>query len=376
MMKTKTGEKILCALFCITLALFPLLYLLLPEKDFSENEKRFLSHAPELTTASLMSGAFSEQAENWAADHMPARDFFVGLDAYYTLYSGRQATKEIYRGKSGRLYEAPVPFHEKAIRRNMAAVNDFAETTGRQIDLMLVPSAGYILQEDIPYPKDPYQDDRIAETAENACGSALRFLSLFDLFEDSPAAESLYFRTDHHWTSRGAWTAAQYYLREKGRTLPEAQDWTIKEIPGFCGTTWSRSALWGTPPETLELWSSGTEFSVFNRDHPDTEHEGLFYPEHLEESDKYPVFLDGNHSLVRIRNASPSASGRLLVIRDSFANCLGCFLAEAYEETVLIDLRYYRLPVSELLKEESFDDILILYSINNFAEDANIVRLE
>ena len=145
-------------------------------------------------------------------------------------------------------------------------------------------------------------------------------------------------------------------------------------VPDFRGSTWSRAALWLIPGETLELWDSGGDFTVANREQAG-EHAGLYYRERLTEDDKYPVYLDGNHSLVRIRNADPAAQGRILVIRDSFANCLGCFLADAYQEVGLADLRYYRSPVSELLAE-GFDQVLILYSIGNFMSDANIIRLE
>ena len=87
------------------------------------------------------------------------------------------------------------------------------------------------------------------------------------------------------------------------------------------------------------------------------------------------MYLDGNHSLVRVRNGAPDAQGRLLVIRDSFASCFGCFLADAFEEIVLVDLRYYRSPVSELLAAEDFERVLVLYSVGNFMTDSNIVRL-
>ena len=62
------------------------------------------------------------------------------------------------------------------------------------------------------------------------------------------------------------------------------------------------------------------------------------------------------------------------MVRDSYANCLGPFLAESYGEVVLVELRYYASPVSELAAE-GFDDILILYSIGNFLTDTNIPRL-
>ena len=95
----------------------------------------------------------------------------------------------------------------------------------------------------------------------------------------------------------------------------------------------------------------------------------------LEELDKYTVYLDGNHSLVRIENPAAAGKGKLLVIRDSYANCMGTFLANSYESVVLVDLRYYKNPVSELLAAEEFTDVLVCYSLGNFMTDTNLIFL-
>ena len=94
--------------------------------------------------------------------------------------------------------------------------------------------------------------------------------------------------------------------------------------------------------------------------------------ENLQKLDKYTVFLGGNHPLVRIEN--PNRTGKLLVIRDSFSNCLGGFLAESFGEVTMVDLRYYKQPVS-LLAEDS-DRILVCYGLKNFLTDQNLVLLQ
>jgi len=372
-MKTKGFEKCICLLFCAFLGGIALLFLLLPRRDFSENEKRYLADAPALTWENVFSGRFGREAESYAADHLPGRDFFVGLNAWYDLTSGRQTSKEIYRGKSGRLYEAPAAMDRAQIARNIEAVNEFARTVGQPVDLMLVPSAGAVLPEDMPLLADPYPDREILSAAATMAEGPVRVFDLLPLFEGAADRGALFYRTDHHWTSRGAQLACAAYLEQKGRESLRAEDYDVAACEGFAGTAYSRSALWGTPPESIELWDSGGSFTVENLDAPGT-HAGLFYPEHLQRGDKYPVYLDGNHSLVRIRN--PQGQGKLLVIRDSFANCMGCFLADAYGELVLVDLRYYRAAVSPLLEEEHFDDVLVLYGVNNFMSDANLMRLE
>ncbi len=374
-MKRNVHDLTLCACFCAFLLGMMLLFLLQPKRDFSPREKRYLADAPRLTLADVTSGRFGEDAESWCADHLPGRDFFVGLNAQALRLSNLQVTQSIYPGSSGRLYERPVEYDPEVIRRNMAAVNAFADGLGRDVDLMLVPSAGYLLQEDIPGLKDPYPDDRVIDQAAALAGEHVHPLALLPLYREAEDPTALYYRTDHHWTSLGAYLAAADYVRQAGRALPPEDAYRIQREEGFLGTTYARACFWEIPPENLELWDSGGQFEVSFSDREGS-FDSLFFLQRLEEADKYPVYLDGNHPLVRIRNLSPEASGRLLVIRDSYANCMGCFLADAYAEVVLVDLRYYKLPVSELCRAEDFDQILVLYSVGNFMTDSNIVWLD
>ena len=338
-MKTTRSDKWICLLFALFLALMPLLFLLLPKQELSAREKRYLAPAPVFGWEELISGRFAEEAEAYAADHLPGRDDLVGLDALCELVSG-----------------------------------DFAEASPVPVDLMLVPSAGYWMGDVLPALADPYPDDAILDAAYAAADGALLPVDLRPVFAASGDPAALYYRTDHHWTAAGAYRAAAHYLESLGREALPPERYTVTETPDFRGTAWSRAALWFLPGEELALWDSGGDFTVENREDPGA-HAGLFYPEHLTEEDKYPVYLDGNHSLVRVCNRDPAAQGRLLVIRDSFASCFGCFLADAFEEIVLLDLRYYRSPVSELLAEEDFDRVLVLYNVGNFMTDSNLVRL-
>ena len=370
----KLGAVLPCAVFCLTLFAMLLLLLFLPKENYSQLEKRYLAAAPEWDLRSVLSGRFAEQAEAYIADHLPGRLFLLGLNAKAEQAVGRQPTKSIYVGKSGRLYEAPCRCETAIIERNMEAINAFAALTDTRVHLMLVPTAGYVLRQDIPAFHDPYLDDSIIRTAYELGQETLETVDLLTAFDRAEDKESFFYRTDHHWTSEGAYFAYQLYAQTVGRPVRPKEAFSVTTVPGFLGTTYSRSALWDTPAESIELWESATPFLVENSE-AEGMHEGLFYKEDLSEPDKYPVFLDGNHALLRIHNESAASSGRLLVIRDSFASCLGCFLAEAYEEVVMVDLRYYKAPVEDLLTDGDIDEILILYSVGNFMTDSNITRL-
>lgn len=358
----KLRERITIVLFCGFLLTMTAAFFLLPKSGFSENEKRYLAEVPELNWKSISSGDWGNEIETYMADHIPGRDFFVGVNAYFNLLTGRQAGEDIWL-QSGKLVEAPVKQDDSAIAKNTGAVNKLADTLNRQIDLMIVPSAGWAMG------LEAYRDEAIIRQIYNTASASVRTVDVTDVFAGQP---ELYYDTDHHWTSRGAYLGYQAYRKALGKDFRAEEDFTKGIWARFQGSTYSRSALWLTEAEELELWEGSSNLTVTNGE-TEGVHEGVFYWERLEEADKYTVFLDGNHSIVRVRN--PQGSSKLLVIRDSYSNSLGCFLAESYEEVVLVDLRYYRQPVSQLVAEENFDDVLVCYSIGNFLTDTNLVWL-
>ncbi len=350
----KNYTRVTAALFIAFLAVMFLGTVLVPKEPFSQTEKRYLEEFPTPSWESITSAKWGQSLESWLADHIPARNFFVGLDAYKEYFLGQQAAKEI-RVIDGRLVEAPVSVDDSAVDKNLNAIRGFARNIGSKVVLALVPSAGWAMG------AKGYRDAEIISDIYEKSG--VDTLDLTGCFAGKP---EFFYKTDHHWTSAGAYAGYEAIAACFGRSI--ATDFTKEVIPGFQGSTYSRSALWLTKPEELELWHSGTNIAVTVSDADGLQE--VFDRDKLEQADKYAVFLGGNHPIVRLRN--PGQEGKLLVIRDSYSNCLGPFLAESYGEVVLVDLRYYRLPVSKLA-QEGFDDILILYSLGNFLSDPYLV---
>ena len=349
-------------LFCGFLICIAAGYLLLPRSDFSEMEKRYLAEAPDLRWETVFSGEWSSQAEDYLSDHVPGRNLFVGINAYMELLAGRQKLKDVWL-EAGKLLEAPVALDESAIARNMNAINNLADTLGQTVHVMVVPSAGWAAG------VEGYTDEDSLKAIYAAAGENVTPVPVEDIYRGRP---ELYYNTDHHWTSQGAHLGYAAYMEAAGREYRPAEAFEVTVAENFQGSTYSRSALWLTQPETIELWHGSDQLTVTNGETEGT-HQGIFYMERLEEADKYTVFLDGNHSIVRVHN--PEKEGKLLVIRDSYSNCLGGFLAESYGEVVLVDLRYYRSPVSQLVLEEGFDNVLVCYCCSNFLTDTNLMLL-
>ena len=353
----KTMEILTVSMFCGFLTIMGMLYFLLPETDFSQKEKRYLEEKPDFTGENLLSGTWGENWESYLADHMPGRDFFVGLHAYFENITGRQNTKEIWQDGDC-LMEAPLIPDEKRTEKNLGALQALAEKTDCPMDLMLIPSAG--CYHDFPQ----YKDREILSDIYARAGEQLRIVDLLPVLD-----RDCYYRTDHHWTSGGAYLGYRAYVSSLG--IAPRESFTRETATGFQGSAYSRSGLWLTPGEDLELWQGSENLTA---EIGEETHEGIFFRENLQKPDKYTVFLGGNHPLVRIHN--PSQKGKLLVIRDSFSNCLGGFLAESFGEVVMVDLRYYKQPVSAIMAEEDFDRVLVCYGLHNFLTDQNLILLK
>ncbi len=370
-MKQKKEHIIIVSIFCSFLVAMFCLYIFLPKSEFSELEKRYLAEFPEINKDSVTSGEFGNNLESYMADHMPFRDFFVGTNSYFELYTGRRLTSDIYLTKDNALVEAPVEMKQDKTRKDMDAINAFANSIDVKADFMIIPSSGWASRDLVSKYANSFPDYEQIDTIYSMADSSLNVIDVRDTF-DNP---SLYYKTDHHWNSLGTYTAYETYMKNLNKDYLSKDGFTIETVDGFTGSNYSRAALWLTPGESLELWTGSKNIVVTNAE-SEQKNNGVFYRDRLNETDKYTVYLDGNHSLVKIHNPDAKTDDTIVVIRDSYSNCLGGFLCESYENVILVDLRYYKKPVSELCKVEGADNVLICYSLHNFLTDTNITWLE
>ena len=355
-----------------------ILFIVLPKKEFSSSEKRYLQQAPAFSFSSLISGDFGEDFEKFLSDQTAGRNFWVGLSSYYNYAIGNNGSTGIYLCKDGYLINDPEDM--SGLDRNIGFIEEFAEKCPVDMTVLIAPSTGYICDDVLPAVHMTYKDDAEFEKMKAALPSA-SFLDIRSLFKDEYAAGSqLYYKTDHHWTAYGAYTAYRALADQLGYTPHEQADYKITEYPGFYGTTYSSSGFWLTAPDTVEVWDNPSNDSTVVTTITDggevTEQKDMFFTKHLDEEDKYPIYLDGNHPHTVIKNTAASSDEKLLVIKDSFAHSLVPFLADHFSEIVMVDLRYYTAPVSELVKNEGIDKVLAIYSIDNLATDTNLGWLQ
>lgn len=366
-------NKILTAVFCGFIGVLMLLFLILPKDKTSVNEKRELAELPKLSVSAVLNGSFENKFEEYLGDHFPMREKLIALDAYYKLFTGRNGANGVYKGRDGYLINTPVSFDKSAFDANLTAIREFAEKSQLKTSVMIVPETGYIMSDKLPRNHDVYMDENILADVRNRL-TELEWIDIEDEFLREKDNYQLYYKTDHHWTSRGAYTAYAVFAEKHG--FEPMTEFDIRSYGGFYGTAYSKSALWGEKSEEFEVWRYPNNVSVEIIEGVVSEkYDYMFFENHLSEPDMYPVFLDGNHALERLTNHD-SDGGRLLVLKDSYAHCLVPFLINHYSRIDMVDLRYYLESVSELNESEKYDEVLLVYGLSSLCESRDISILE
>lgn len=379
--RSKIGKYIPAVVFLIFIYGMALWFLFSPKTDYSSSEKRYLQKFPDANVEKVLSGEFGSEFETFFADRFPQRNTWVGINAYTTLAEGNNGASGVYNCKNGYLINKPVST-DNNLDKNVGAVVDFAKTIDAPTTVMLVPSTGYIADDVLPTFHDKYNDDEdISKISSTLSKEKIGFVDLRERFKSEyKNGSQLYYKTDHHWTTKGAYTGYQELCKALGIT--PIDDSTLKKdsYPDFYGTTYSSSGFWLTPPDNIEIWSnpknSDKNISVKITEGANVKTSGsMYFTDHLKEDDKYPVFIDGNHALTEITNTN-AKNGTILLIKDSFSHSLAPFLAENYSKVVLVDLRYYKESVSQLVSTYNPEQVVVLYGIDNLATDTDIVWLK
>jgi hypothetical protein len=353
--------------------------LALPDRTFSENENRYLQQAPRLTADRVLSGRFSEEAEKYESDQVALRDFWMGAASTLRKLAGKQDIGGVYLGEDGYLFARVTEedFDQRQYEKNLRAVADFFDAhSDLDCRILLAPSPADVLAGKLPDGAPMYDAAPRHELLAETVGAG----RVVDVRDALAAVPEPYYRTDHHWTTEGARAAYETWCGATGRAGHRAELSPAGQPGSFRGTLYSKVLL----PDCAwdDVWFVRNP-GVASMDCDGTVTEATPYDfSKLDGKDKYALFQGGNWAKTVI-DTSTENGRRLLVVKDSFANCFVPFLAgEPYrdipgdfERIVMLDLRYFADSVPELMAEEGITDVLVLYEMTNFAADRNLFKL-
>ena len=364
---TKTSQRVTAIIFCVFLAGFGLLHIILPDRTFSPVENRSLSQFPEFSWKSLLDGSYTADMEKYLEDQFPFRDGWMGLKTRYEYLLNKREFHGVYL--CGDTLINKIANYDRA-EQNIEYLRTLTELTDIPVYVGLIPTAAEVWKDKLPTGAENFDQAAYLEQVQANIPDAIwvDIAGTLTGHRDEP----IFYRTDHHWTSSGAYYGYTALMSAMGETsVPLGTAETVST--DFYGTLYSTSGVHWLKPDTIERYISGENVTVENFEKGETH--GLYVDSFLEEKDKYASFLGGNTPLYIVRNPNAATDKKLLIVRDSYSDSLAPFLSQYFAEIHLLDLRYYRTPVAQYAQENSIDQIFVCYSVENFIKDQDAIFL-
>ena len=343
------------------------------EKTYSPIEKRELQTMPKISARAIRKGTFQKKYETYLSDQFPGRDTWVKAQTDASRLMGKTISNGVYFGKDDYLLEqyTDAEYETKQARKNVKALASLVDgiSDDYNVHVMLVPTKTWVLQDKLPFAAWTYDEQKMYDALEAQFGEQAESVMV-------PVAQTLsehekeyiYYRSDHHWTTLGAWYGYQEFLKASGmdERLADEKRTFVTVSEEFLGTTYAKVNQ-TTQADTIEAYEPKTELSiVYNMG--ETDQTTLYDDSFLGTSDEYSYFTGGNQAIIQISGGERNGK-TLLVIKDSFANCMIPFLAEDYENVVVVDLRQLNVGCQAILDSFRPTDVLILYNTAQFAQD-------
>lgn len=354
--------------------------LVAPKQTFSENENRALASWPVYSFTALKDGSYMSGIQSYLSDHFPLRDPFMTLKTKYEMLTGREEINDIYLAKDGYYIEAyKTPKQQQKIITQFQKLQDAITTDAKQnVRVMLVPTAISTYNAKLPVSAPDRGVLRQVDTM-NEIYAALPSMQKVDAWSalQATAAEEaggLYYHTDHHWTTHGAYVGYQAYCGAAGiEPIPEANFQQTCVTTDFHGTIFSKLHDSTVPGDAITLYENPANQLTVS--YPDTGEvtDTLYNRDYLTQKDKYSMFLNNLHPLVEITNETADSDRQLVLIKDSYANSMVPFLVNHYQKIYVFDTRYYRFGPSSFINEHpEVTDVLLLYNMNTIDTDLGV----
>lgn len=196
------------------------------QRTYSPVEKRELQTRPEISITKVLDGRFQKKYESYLRDQFPGRDHWVSFQTDMKLFMGKNEIHNVYIGKNHYLLEhyTEKEFDPQQISKNLQALEKFVGKAKQNADVhvMMVPTKSWVLRENLPAFAPHYKEQKFYDALQQKLEKEDVLISVEPVL-DAHKEEEIYYRTDHHWTTLGAWYAYEQYTKAVGGDLQRAQ---------------------------------------------------------------------------------------------------------------------------------------------------------
>lgn len=366
MSEEKRNALFTVILLAAVILIFTVADLVTADRLYSPTENRLLTERPEFSAEALFSGKYTKNYEDYVTDQFVSRDKWIAIKTYLDIASGKQEIGGVYLAKDGYLIEQHLPgdYPQETVQKKLSMLAALVQDWNAKV--MLVPTADNILAEKLPANAPVWDQTAFLEYARAQLGDGA-FIDAASILQKH-ATEDIYYRTDHHWTSLGAYYGYQAWVEAMGKVAYLYDVASMVQVSDdFLGTLHSKINIsWRT--DSIYYFGQTARQPVSVTYDFQTVKSSIYEESYLDTKNQYGFFLDDNHAFVEIDTGYETGK-TLLVIKDSYANCFIPLLLPHYDTIYVLDPRYYNGRLSDLIGQYASGDVLVLYNCVHFLDD-------
>lgn len=348
------------------------------DRSFSENENRYLEERPQISLSNIENTDFQKSLENFISDQIPEREKLITLRSVAKELTGIKDIEGAYIGKDGYYLEKITneDVSEEQLKNNIRYINTFFNKNKElKSYVMLIPGSGNILTDKLPKYADVYDYNYYEKIAEkeftNNADNNTQIVNTYDALKKL-SKDYIYYKTDHHWTTKGAFIAYNEFCKAAGIESEPYENLKMKNVTDkFYGTLYSKVLDKKKKGDSIEIAENIPQCNVMINGKKSE----IYHIDKLKEKDKYQVFFGGNYGVVSIENNEANNDKNLLIIKDSYANSFTPFLLKDYKTITIVDYRYFSGNLQSIVQSNNITDVLVLYEMSNFMKDKNLVKM-
>jgi DHHW protein len=390
------------AVFCGLLLLGGVASLAMKKQTVSAMENRKLATFPEYSDSLFWSGKYFKQIEEYYSDNFPLRDKWINFSDKFKASIGFSSSEiKLYDptnnaeanektdttkdkitdgplkddGATGEVKKRVFVFKNRAFEMfggGAAMGKSYADVINEynrllkpdiQVYNLIIPVA---LEFEITekYAKLQKPNRPAIENIYNSEDPEIKKVWAIDEIRKH-REEYIYFNTDHHWTSLGAYYAYRAFCATAGLTPVSLDTVTYKTKPSFLGSLYrltKDAGLQGNPDSVrYYLFKDSVNFYVGNAKIGQWT-KSKMYGEGASGSNSYSVFLQGDLPTVKMETQHKNGR-RIAIVKESYGNSFAPFLINNYEKVVVVDQRYYTGDFIAMLKAEGINELLFINNI-------------
>ncbi|MDO5448620.1 MAG: DHHW family protein [Clostridia bacterium] len=243
--------------------------------------------------------------------------------------------------------------NENGLKRYAGYISTFAEKVPNvTVYMMLAPTSIEFYGPEEYHTGDRSQKKGMEVAYAAVTAKNVKTVNIYKELERYVDEEYVYFRTDHHWTARGAYHAYVAFSKVAGFDSIPLEGRKTGKFDTFVGTlyAWSGASILKENPDYLEYFYPVTETTAYRYPNGYIRDEEAIPMQVINEnppSGKYTCFIEGDNPVTKI-STNAGTGRKIVVIKESYGNSFAPYLCDHYDEVWVIDPRKVNESANEI----------------------------